>query len=196
MNRIRGLVHRSQVPFSARPLVWFGIFPLARMATREFPSYEVCRSQRTTSINFSTPTSFTSIVSYIFRTKVVRDCAIPLGVVCNCPVPSLKKYTVLSARRRFVWKMWYIISWSPSVLSASLFSSRIFCSLLLCSRIIFVLDGLKQVEFGRWGPVSAIQHTYIRINGSPTYSGPFGARLLHVGIVVVFSFYRGGPPYC
>ena len=55
------------------------------------------------------------------------------------------------------------------------------------------LDGLKQVAFGRWGPVSAIHHTCIRINGSPSYSGHFGARLVHICIVVVISFYRGGP---
>ena len=56
-----------------------------------------------------------------------------------------------------------------------------------------LLDGLKQVAFGRWGPVSAIRHTCIRINGSPSYIGPFGARLAHVGKVVVFSFYKGSP---
>jgi len=54
-----------------------------------------------------------------------------------------------------------------------------------------LLDGLKQIAFGRWDPVSAIRHTCIPINGSPSYSGPFGARLDHVDIVVVFSFHRG-----
>jgi hypothetical protein len=37
VNRIRGLVHRSQVPFPARPLVLLGLPPLARMATPAFP---------------------------------------------------------------------------------------------------------------------------------------------------------------
>ena len=66
------------------------------------PSYEVCCSQWTNSINFPTLASFTSIVSYMFRRKVVSVCAVPLGVVCICPVPSLKQYMVRSARRRFV----------------------------------------------------------------------------------------------
>ena len=157
------------------------------------PSYEVCCSQRTTSINFSTLASFTSIVLYMFRKKVVRVCAIPLGVVCICPAPSLKGYMVRSARRCFVWKTWYIVGCSPSGLSETLLSSRIFCSLLLCTCTVFLLGGLKQAAFSRWGPVSVIHHTCIRINGSPSYSRTFGARLVHVGIVVVFSFYRGGP---
>jgi len=45
---------------------------------------------------------FTCIVSYVFRRKVVRVCAIPFGVVCICPVQSLKDYMVRSARHRLV----------------------------------------------------------------------------------------------
>jgi len=84
--------------------------------------------------------------------------------------------------------MWHIVRWSPSGLSASLLSSRIFCSLLLRSRTIFAFRRFKAGSVRSLGPVSAIHHTCICINGSPSYSGPFGARLVHVGIVVAFSF--------
>ena len=114
------------------------------------PSYEVCCSQRTTSMNFSTLASFTSLVQYMFRRKVVRVCAIPLGVVCICPV--LKEYMVRSERRRFFWKMWYIVCWYPSGLSASLLSSGIFCSLLLCSRTIFAFRRFKAGSIWSLGP--------------------------------------------
>ena len=89
--------------------------------------------------------------------------------------------------------MWYIVSWSLSGLSASLLSSRIFCSLLLRSRTIFAFRRFKAGSVWPLGPVSAMHRTCIRINGSPSYSGPFGTRLVDVGIVVVFSFYRDGP---
>jgi len=72
----------------------------------------------------------------MFRRKFVRVCAIPLGVVYICLVPSLKEYIVRSAGSRFVWKMWYIVGWSPSGLLESFLSSRIFFSLLLCNRKI------------------------------------------------------------
>ena len=67
-----------------------------------------------------------------------------------------------------------------------------FCSLLLRSRTIFAFRRFKAGNVWSLGPVSAMHRTCIRINGSPSYSGPFGARLVHVGIVV-FSFYRDGP---
>ena len=106
---------------------------------------------------------------------------------------SVSQYMVRSARRRSVWNMWYIVGWSPSGLSASLLSSRNFCSLLLWSRTIFAFRRFKACIVWSLGPVSAIHHTCVLINGSPSHSGPFGARLVHVGIVVLFSFYRGGP---
>ena len=140
----------------------------------------------TTSINICTLASFTSNVSCMFRRKVVRVCAIPLGVIYICPVPSFKEYMVLSALR--------ISSAVLHLLYQQRYCHQEFSVAFCCAVAQFLLlDGLKQVEFGRCSPVSAIDHTRIRINGSPSYSGTFGARLVHVGTVDVFSFYRGGP---
>jgi len=61
---------------------------------------------------------------------------------------------------------------------------------MLCSHTIFAF---KHVAFCRWGQVASIHHTCIRIDDSPSYGVPFGARLVHVGRFVEFSFYRGGP---
>ena len=56
-----------------------------------------------------------------------------------------------------------------------------------------LLDGLTQTAFCRWGQITSIHHTRIRVDGSPSYGLPFGAPFVHVGRVVEFSFYRGGP---
>jgi len=87
--------------------------------------------------------------------------------------------------------MWYIVGWSSSGLSAS--SSRIFYSLLLCSRTIFAFRRFKADSVLSLRPRlcnTLYMHSYKCFS---SYSGPLDARLVHVGIVVVISFCRGGP---
>ena len=101
--------------------------------------------------------------------------------------------------------MWYIVGWSQSGLSASLLSSRIFCGLLLCSRKIFAFRRFKAGNvWSLWPVLCSTSYICIRMNDSPSHSGPFGARLVHVGIVVVFFLQRrshhivrlGKCPFC
>ena len=157
------------------------------------PSYEIRCSQRTTSINFSTLASFTSIVSYMFRRNVVRVCAIR----------SVSYASAVFHLSRNIWSALHaaVTSERCGISSAVLYLvyQHRYCHqefpVAFCCAVaqFLLLDGLKQVAFGRWGPVSAILHTCIRTNGSPPYRGPFGARVVHVGIFVVFSFYRVSP---
>jgi len=94
-------------------------------------------------------------------------------------------------------KMWYIVGGLHLVYQHR-YCLQPFSEAFCCAVAQFLLlDGLKQVAFGRCGPVSAVHHTCIHVNGSPSYSGPFGARLVHVGIAVVFSFFTEAvPPHC
>jgi len=117
--------------------------------------------------------SFTSIVSYMFRIKAVRVCAIPLGVVYASALFHLSSN---------IWSPLHatVSSAICGISSAGLhlvFQHR-YChqefSVAFCCAVaqFLLLDGLKQVAFGRCGLVSAIHHTCLRINGSPSYSGP------------------------
>jgi len=125
----------------------------------------------------------------MFRRKVVKVCVISLGALFHLsrniwsalhPTVSSERSAISSAGLHLVYQHRY---WHQE------FSVAFCCAV---AQFLF-LDGSKQVAFGHCGPVSAIHHTRIRINGSPLQSGPFGARLVHVGVVIVFSFYRGGP---
>jgi len=100
---------------------------------------------------------------------------------------------VRSARHRFVWRMWYIVGWSPSCLSASLLSSRIFCSLLLCSRTTFVFRRFKAGSVWSLGP-GLCNTSYMHLHKWFSITQRSLRRwLVHVGIVVVFYFSLGGP---
>jgi len=152
------------------------------------PSSEVCCSQRTTSINFSTPASFTSIVSYVFRRNVLRVCAIPLGVVYASALFHLSSNIWSPLHAAVSSAICGISSAGLHLVYQHRYCHQEFSAVAQC----LLLDGLKQVAFGRCGLVSAIHHTRIRINGSPSYSGPSALGLFTL-VQLYFLFYRGGP---
>ena len=101
------------------------------------------------------------------------------GPLCTAP---LRLNNVIYGRLVSIWSISNVIV------------IKNFCVTFCCVVArVSLLGALELVAFGHWGPVSAIRHTCIRINGSPSFGGPYFARPFHVGIVAVFSFYRGGP---
>ena len=94
-------------------------------------------SCRTASSNVFMHSSSTSIVSLLYRWKVVNVCDILPGDVIMRPYFSFMLRIVLSAYLCCIRRMFYMVGCSPSSLSTSSFSMRIVFSLSLWSLTIF-----------------------------------------------------------
>ena len=142
-NRIRALVHHFQVPFTAHPIVWLSVTPLAQRSNRTFPHTKFRdRSGLPPLIFFHAGIVHLYCIIHIPQKgckglRYAARCRMHLhffisqaidGSLCTSPI-RLKG--VLYSR---------LLQWG---LSTSLLSSRISCSLMLCSRRLFAFKWFK-----------------------------------------------------
>ena len=173
---------------SARPLVWFGIITLARTKTRAFPHRKYAAhsglppsifpiSHHSPLLCSACSVETFKSLCYSSRFRMHLPCSISQATYGQLCMQSFRLKDVVYRRLLSIWSFGIVIV-----------IKNFFVAFCCAVAQILLLDVLNRGAFGRWGPVSAIRHTCIRINDSTSYGGPYFVLRVHVGIFVVFSF--------